>query len=95
MEPIQPEVIERNRELIAERLGWPAGALEAVRQLEAQHPGYSVFWGKGRVSDPRPGFYAMRGEGFRRRTFYGATAANLSAALAADAAQHPAQWWER
>jgi hypothetical protein len=95
MGPIEPEVKERNRELIAERLGWPEGALEAVRQLEGQHPGYSVFWGEGRVSDPRPGFYAMRdGDSHWRPTFYGATAVDLSIALAADAAQRPPKWWE-
>lgn len=31
-------LIERNRELIAERPGWPAGAIEACRSIEARCP---------------------------------------------------------
>jgi hypothetical protein len=41
---LPPEVQERNRELVAERLGWPDGAIEACRKVEAAHPGWYSWW---------------------------------------------------
>jgi hypothetical protein len=41
---LPPEVIERNRELVAARLGWPAGALDTCRHLERSHPGWHCWW---------------------------------------------------
>ena len=41
---LPPEVQERNRELVAERLGWPDGALEACRKVEAVHSGWYCWW---------------------------------------------------
>ena len=87
MGPTDTDFRERNREILAERLKWPPGALEVTRQLERQHYGYSVYWGTGWVSDPKPGFYAVRNDDTNRgRTFYGADAVDLSATLKADAA---------
>lgn len=83
MGPIGPELRERNRELLAERLHWPKGALEVTRRLEAVNPGTSVWWGTGRVNSPRPGFYALRGDGHHARTFYGASAFDLQNVLTA------------
>jgi hypothetical protein len=34
----------RNQKLIAERLGWPKGALAACWALENRHPGWHVDW---------------------------------------------------
>ena len=42
--PLPPVDPERNRELLAERLGWPDGAVDACRQVEAGHPGWHVWW---------------------------------------------------
>jgi hypothetical protein len=81
MGPIGPELRERNREVLAERLHWPDGALEVTRQLEVMNPGTSVWWGTGRLSDPKPGFYARRGDGHHARMFYGETAIDLQVAL--------------
>jgi hypothetical protein len=93
MGPTDTEFKERNREILAERLKWPPGALEAARALEVQHPGYAVYWGTGRPSNPRPGFYALRDDGTSRgRTFYGESPMDLAATLVADAAARPA-WW--
>ena len=85
MGPIGPQMRERNREVIAERLHWPEGALEATRQLEAEYRGYTVWWGTGRASNPKPGFYANRYSDYGRKpTLYGETATGLQAQLAAD-----------
>ena len=78
---------ERNLVLLAERLHWPEGALEIVRELEARNPGTSVYWGVGRLSDPKPGFYAFRGNPPFQRKFYGETALDLQATIAADSGQ--------
>lgn len=43
-----PELAEKNRELLAERGGWPPEALATVRQLERRHPGWHCWW------TPRP-----------------------------------------
>ncbi|MEV6350904.1 hypothetical protein [Actinoplanes sp. NPDC051851] len=34
----------RNRRLIAERTGWPDGALETCERLDEDHQGWSVMW---------------------------------------------------
>jgi hypothetical protein len=45
----------RNRQLIAERLGWPDGALDACTALEADYPDWAVFWTDRRPAD-EPGY---------------------------------------
>lgn len=43
----------RNQAILAERLRWPEGALQACRDLEDRYPGWRVDWlGENR----RPGF---------------------------------------
>jgi hypothetical protein len=86
-------VQERNRELLAERLSWPDGALEACRQLERKHEGYSTWWGKGWSGDPKPGFYARPTEEQRGQTLYGRTDEDLSVAIASDAVRTRARYW--
>jgi hypothetical protein len=51
---------ELNLRLIAERLGWPDGALEACTAIAAAHPAWtSVYWGVGPVGrPPQPGYRA-------------------------------------
>lgn len=36
--------IRNNRRLVAERTGWPEGALPACAELEQRHPGWHVWW---------------------------------------------------
>lgn len=81
---------ERNRELIAERGGWPTGALAEVRAVEAERPGWSCAWFPANTTpgfERDPGFYAWRrGEdpqrnGWRRDEWYGATSDLLLAQL--------------
>jgi hypothetical protein len=50
----------RNQKILAERLGWPAGALAACWDLENRHPGWHVDWLSENTS---PGF--ERPAGFR------------------------------
>lgn len=52
--PVDPE---RNRRLIAERLGWPDGALEAVVQLEQAHPEWNIWWTRGGLPLGAPAGY--------------------------------------
>jgi hypothetical protein len=42
--PAQRQMAVRNRELIAERCGWPDGILPTCVELERQHPGWDVGW---------------------------------------------------
>lgn len=85
-------MVMRNRRLIAERLRWPAGALDECLRLERECPGFEVAWfGEWKVADPvwcrAEGFYAwFAGDeplhlGRKRREWYGATAAELKAKL--------------
>lgn len=58
-----PDLAGRNRRVIAERTGWPAGALEACEQLAAEFPGRAVDWfPEWRIATPGfdrdEGFYA-------------------------------------
>lgn len=52
-----------NRKVLAERLGWPAGMLEACEQLDREHPDWTAFW-RSEVTwaqHPHPaGFVATR-----------------------------------
>jgi hypothetical protein len=50
----------RNQKILAERLGWPDGALAACWDLENRHPGWHVDWLSENTS---PGF--ERPAGFR------------------------------
>ena len=74
----------RNRRLIAERLHWPAGALEACEQLDVTYRGWSFSWRAANTVKgfERPAcFYATTGGTWRDRTVYGATPEELAEAL--------------
>lgn len=55
---LPPEVVMRNRELIAERCGWPPDALQACLDVEAKRPGWKVWWAP---ENRRPGFESPEG----------------------------------
>lgn len=42
--PAQRQLAIRNREIIAERCGWPAGILATCVELERRHPGWDMSW---------------------------------------------------
>jgi hypothetical protein len=87
---------ENNRRLLAERGGWPAGALDGVRAVEKACPGWTATWfGDWRIPgfERVAGFYAwrtgrdplgVRGDRrVRRHEVYGATPDQLAEALGA------------
>jgi hypothetical protein len=75
---------ERNRELIAERLGWPDGALNECRDLEARYPDYFCWWTSRGYPDPVPGYGAALRGGQTPHSVHGATPEKLAAAIEAD-----------
>lgn len=78
---VLPEVDpERNREVLAERLGWPIGAVEECRAVEAEEPSWNVWWVPGGLpSQPEPGFTAHRGDDAcsEQQDLFAATAGEL------------------
>ena len=94
MGPLDEATQERNRELIAQRLRWPDGALDAARSLEARFPGYRVWWGTGWVTDPKPGFYAVREADYGRGpTLYAESAVDVAASITAYESRCPRGPW--
>lgn len=88
--PIWPSDVARkrnNRRLIAERTGWPEGALQACADLEDRHPGWHVSWMNENTTPgwERPaGFYATHRGGLHAVgpiEAYAATAADLEPLL--------------
>jgi hypothetical protein len=57
--PLPDGMAETNRALIAKRLGWPDGALEACQTLEERHPAWHITYVPGGVpAAPAPGYRA-------------------------------------
>ncbi|MCY1141395.1 hypothetical protein OWR29_25635 [Actinoplanes sp. Pm04-4] len=81
----------RNRRVLAERLRWPAGALEECLRVEKDRPGYNVSWFREWTVpgfERAEGFYAWRTEdkdplyhGKRRHEWYGKTTEQLCRVL--------------
>ncbi|MER6891987.1 hypothetical protein [Streptomyces halstedii] len=79
LRPISPEMVERNRELLAERLRWPDGALEDCRLLEELHPGWHVWFDRGSIpTKPDPRYRAEPPPWPRREGLSAPTASELS-----------------
>jgi hypothetical protein len=93
---LPPEVVRRNRELLAERDDWPADALAECLKIEDECPGFHASWfPEWKPANPdfqcEAGFYAwitgnqpgqMWSDGWHgRQEWYGATAAELRAKL--------------
>jgi hypothetical protein len=87
LDPIGAELERRNRRVLAERLHWQPGALEHCERIEAESPGWSVWWTDhpGREWS-QAGYYALRRRWHRRdggpRWVFGATPAELVEAIA-------------
>ncbi|MFC5749528.1 hypothetical protein [Actinomadura rugatobispora] len=50
--PLSPADVLRNREIIANRLDWPDGALQTCLELEARWPGWNVSYSTGVLGGP-------------------------------------------
>lgn len=62
LHPIDDELDLHNMRILAKRTKWPAGTLRVCERLARELPGWTVYWGTGRVDEPpRPGYYALRG----------------------------------
>jgi len=87
------ELMQHNRRVLAERLGWPDGTLEACEELEAEHPAWHVFWGDGAAE---PAWTAVH---YERRRFFRYARGGTVVELVADmieqdrlAAEQRAEW---
>lgn len=54
-----------NRRVLAERLGWPAGHLEACEQVDVDRPGWFASWYKANLAPPEFA-HPARFSGWRR-----------------------------
>jgi hypothetical protein len=82
--PLPAGMAERNRAVIAERLGWPDGALEACQDLEQRHPAWHVTYVLGGVpSAPTPGYRAYLRDPYLRpdQAQFAATPDEMSALI--------------
>lgn len=80
--PAEVELRRRNRKVLAERLRWPDGALQACAELEGRHPGWHVSW---MMANPHRGFERPAGflatgesaDGMHSAEVFGATVEEL------------------
>lgn len=79
---VGPELARMNRMIIAERLGWPAGAVEECEKLDDASPGWSITWEAGCYCATRVGW--RHGDEVPR-WLYGETVDELATAIE----QHP------
>lgn len=77
---------ERNREIIAQRLGYPDGTVEAEREIERRCPDYCAWFSKGDMpGQPGPRYGArIRNARFSDPTYYGTTPNEVVKQIEAD-----------
>lgn len=81
--PPGPELVVANRRVMAARLDWPDGAVEACEQIDADHPGWSADYRHAYREWPA-GFYAAHdNHSHLEPNLYGATPDELRAAIRA------------
>lgn len=88
MGELDRSIRERNRELLAQRLNWPPGALDACRAIEREFPGWYAWW-----SSTRGGYGASPAQvpAIRSRTYYSQTADGLRTQLRHDVERESAE----
>lgn len=85
--PVDPV---KNRELIAERMGWPAGALVDCIAIEREFPEWMVWWVRGGLPwTPHVGYRASLRMHAHEAELYASTADELRAQVAAVDAELP------
>jgi hypothetical protein len=81
------ELAHRNRRIIAERMGWPDGAIEVCEKLDLEFPGWHCNYWAEDVGWSKKGWYA-RPWGWRRgqkEKLFGDTVEELRAKLVDEA----------
>lgn len=93
LHPINADLPRHNRRVIAERIGWPDGAVEACDWIEQAYPEWIPGWqheSKIRGFERPEGYYATRQGGHSGEPdLYGATAEDLAAAIEAWIPRYP------
>lgn len=82
-DPVTAQLAWANRRLLAERLDWPEGALEACEDIEPRHPGWSLFWAPANTVpgfEKAAGYWAIR-HGMHEAERFAATPAELEQAI--------------
>lgn len=86
---------EQAREIVAERLGWPPGAVEACRAVEEKHPTWYCWWTPGPW--PRRGGPAYGAARIHRRVgdanLYADTPSELSELIAKTTEEEARNSW--
>lgn len=84
-----PELAARNRRIVAERLKWPDGAIDACERIERDHPGWNVYYAARPWPTLKSGYYATRLHSHRlERRLYGATANELATSISEQPGQN-------
>lgn len=100
--PVGEELAYKNRRVIAERVGWPAGAVEACEAIDAAHDGWYTTWVDGYIvtidgrSELKPtGYYAQSRVFKEAAPVYGATPQELAEAIETWAVPEDSWWAHR
>lgn len=81
LRPPGPELRRHNRRLVAERINWPAGAVEACEKLERMQPRWRVRW-QHQFGNQAAGWYASHdGHTHLEPDVYGQSSGELWAAM--------------
>jgi hypothetical protein len=94
LHPPGPELARKNRRLIASRLGWPDGAVEACEAIDADNPRWHTSYRHADERRKQPaGFYALHGDSTAYEPVpYGATPDELRKAIADHRPARPWYW---
>jgi hypothetical protein len=94
LHPIGPDLLRHNRRVLAERLGWPEGAVDACAALEAEFPRWMVFWSAGGLPvSPEPAYRAVLQLFGHHSALRAPTAEDLRTQIAAVDAGLPGPEW--
>lgn len=82
--PPGPELYAYNRRILAERLGWPGGAVVVCQLIDHWYPGWHTSWRDANPILWRPaGWYAWHDDMHREEHVYGETPQALREAIRA------------
>jgi hypothetical protein len=92
--PPGPELYAYNRRILAERLGWPGGAVVICQLIDHWCPGWhSSYWHANPWTGRPAGWFAFHDDAAAREEhLYGATPQDLRKAIAAHKCPNRWQW---